>query len=341
MRAAIYRGRGDIAVEDVPEPGAPGEDEVQLRVLRAAVCGTDSAEWDHGPVLAEPPVILGHEFMGVVESVGEGVSGFEVSDRVVSGAGVWCGVCSWCRESRTNLCESYFTLGLHAPGGLAELVNVPSKTLLHVPDDLSDAAAALAQPQAVAMHAVKRSGVQPGDSCVVLGIGGIGAFIVAAARSRGVEDLIAIDIDTERLHTAERLGASRTIDATDLDLETVLRGAAAPEGPRVVIEATGVPRAPAAAFEAVRRGGRVLLVGLQGPREIDLLSLTVREVEVTTTLAHVFAQDLAASLDVLRTTEIVDVVLEKEIPLDALVEEAIVPLAERRAKGKVVVDLTL
>jgi (R,R)-butanediol dehydrogenase / meso-butanediol dehydrogenase / diacetyl reductase len=341
VRAAVYRGRGAIEIEDVPEPSGPAEGEVQLRVLRAAVCGTDSAEWDHGPVLAKPPVILGHEFIGEVASVGSGVADFAVSDRVVSGAGVWCGACEWCLEGRTNLCQSYYTLGLHVNGGLAEYVNVPTKTLLHVPEELTDNGAALAQPQAVAMHAVNRSGVRPGDSCVVIGIGGIGAFIVAAASARGVADLIAVDIDPERLETAERLGASATFNATGRDLETVIREAAGPGGPRVVIEATGASHAPSAAFQGVRRGGRVLLVGLQGaPREVDLLSLNVREVEVTTTLAHVFAQDLAASLDVLRTTAIVDVVLEKVVSLDQLVDEAIAPLAERRAKGKVVVDLT-
>jgi len=295
VRAAVYRGPKDLVIEDVPEPGPPGDDEVQLRVLCAAVCGTDSAEWDHGPILTAPPVILGHEFMGEVMSMGSLVTGFAVSDRVVSGAGVWCGRCQWCLEGRTNLCESYYTLGLQVDGGLAEVVNVPSKTLLRVPDEISNEAAALAQPQAVAMHAVTRSGLAPGEACVVIGVGGIGAFIVAAALSRGVGDLIAIDIDPQRLMTAQRLGATVTIDAMERDLEALIAEATGGRGPHVIIEASGAPHAPAAAFKAVRRGGRVLLVGLQGAaREVDLLSLTVREVEVTTTLAQVFEQDFAA-----------------------------------------------
>lgn len=341
MRAAVYRGRGQLAIEDVARPSDPGPGDVQVKVSRAAVCGTDSAEWDHGPVLARPPVILGHEFMGEIVSIGPEVTGFAVSDRVVSGAGVWCGTCRWCIEGRTNLCESYYTLGLHADGGLAGYVNVPSKTLLQVPDDLTDDAAAIAQPQSVAMHALNRSGVGPEDTCVVIGVGGIGAFIVAAARSRGVQALIAIDIDEERLSTAELLGASMTVNGAGMELEEAIRKAAGPDGPDVIIEATGTSQAPAAAFESVRRGGRVLLVGLQGaPREVDLLSLTVREVEVKTTLAHIFAQDLAASLEVLQKTRISDVVIEKVIRLEHLVEQAIIPLVERTAKGKIVVDTT-
>jgi threonine dehydrogenase-like Zn-dependent dehydrogenase len=330
-----------LAIEDVPRPGDPAENEVQMKVTRAAVCGTDSAEWDHGPVIAVPPVILGHEFTGEIIAVGSSVTGYQLGDRVVTGAGVSDGTCEWCRTGRTNLCGSYYTLGLHVDGGLAEYVNVPAATLMAVPDDLSDDAAALAQPQSVALHAVRRSGVKAGETLAVIGAGGIGAFIISAARSLGVEDLIALDIDVERLVTASKLGASKTVDVSDIDLVEAIRAAGGSEGPQVIIEATGAGHAPAAAFQAVRRGGRVLLVGLHNaPREIDLLSLIVREIDVTTTLAHVLAEDLADSLEVLRTTDVFNIVLDKVIGLDELLDEGIRPLAQRRAKGKIIVDVT-
>jgi (R,R)-butanediol dehydrogenase / meso-butanediol dehydrogenase / diacetyl reductase len=341
MRAAVYRGRGLLSIEEVPRPTDPERDEVQLKVTRAAVCGTDSAEWDHGPVLAVPPVILGHEFTGEIVAVGSDVTRFKAGERVVSGAGVSCGTCEWCLEGRTNLCSSYHTLGLHVDGGLAEYVNVPAATLMAVPDDLSDDAATLAQPQSVAMHSVRRSGVKPGETLAVIGVGGIGAFIISAARAIGVTDLIALDIDAERLQTASKLGASKTVDVSETDLVDAIRGAAGPAGPHVIIEATGAAHAPAAAFQAVRRGGRVLLVGLHNaPREVDLLSLIVREVDVTTTLAHVLAEDLADSLEVLRTTNVFDIVVDKVIGLEELLDQGILPLAQRRAKGKIIVDVT-
>ncbi len=341
MRAAVYRGPGQLAIEDVARPEPPGRNEVQVRVTRAAVCGTDSSEWDHGPLLTRPPVILGHEFTGVVDVIGPSVSAFRHGDRVVAGAGVSCGECEWCRSGRTNLCSSYHTLGLHVDGGLAEYVNAPVSTLIRVPDDVTDDEAALAQPLAVAIHAVRRSGVTPNESCVVIGVGGIGAFVISAAKARGVENLIALDIDEERLETAKRLGASSAFNVSGVDLAEGIRDAAGGDGPHVVIEASGIAQAPAAACEAVRRGGRVLLVGLQGaPREIDLFSLTLREVDVTTTLAHVFADDLPDALEVLRTTDLYKVVVDRTIRLDQLVEGAIRPLAERRARGKIVVDLT-
>ena len=263
VRAAVFRASGDLRIEDAPAPDAPGTGEVTLEVSHAAVCGTDSAEWDHGPVLTVPPVILGHEFAGRVVAVGSGVAGIGVGDRVASGAGISCAECEWCRAGRTNLCSSYHTLGLQVDGGLAELVNAPVSTLLPIPDGVTDAEGALAQPLAVAIHAVKRSGVAPGQRCVVIGVGGIGAFIVAAAASRGVEDVIAVDVDNHRLRTAALLGASQTVDASHGDLADVIRTNTGPDGPDVVIEASGAPSAPAAALASVRRGGRVMLVGLQ------------------------------------------------------------------------------
>ncbi len=342
MRAAVYRGPGDLSIEDVPRPPEPGPGEVQIRVTRAAVCGTDSAEWDHGPLLTRPPVILGHEFTGEVLATGPDVADWTSGDRVVSGAGVSCGRCDWCQVGKTNLCQDYFTLGLHVDGGLAEYVNAPASTLVRVPDDLSDDAAALAQPLAVAMHAVRRSGVKSDEKCVVIGTGGIGAFIVAAVRAAGVTDLVAIDIDDGRLHTATRLGASATVNAMGLDLGDVVAGATAPNGAHVIIEASGAPHAPAAAFRAARRGGRVVLVGLQAaPREVDLFSLTIREVDVIGTLAHVLAEDLSESLEVLRSSNVFEVVAEKTVPLALLLDQAIIPLAERRARGKIIMDVTV
>src|SRR3954468_16585220 len=107
MRAAVFHGPRDVRIDDVPEPQAPAPDEVMLEVLRAAICGTDAAEWDHGPVLCRPGVVLGHEFVGRVVAVGPDVDGVRAGDRVVSGAGISCGHCTWCRAGRTNLCAEY------------------------------------------------------------------------------------------------------------------------------------------------------------------------------------------------------------------------------------------
>ena len=142
MMAAVFHAPGDVRIEPVPEPPPPGPGELLIRVTKAALCGTDSAEWDHGPLLARPPVVLGHEFTGEVVAAGDGTSGFVPGTRVVSGAGVSCGRCEWCAAGRTNLCARYQTLGLHRDGGLAELVLSPAAICRAVPDGLDDTGAA-------------------------------------------------------------------------------------------------------------------------------------------------------------------------------------------------------
>lgn len=338
MRAAVYRGPGDIRVESAPEPDDPGAGEVVIRVGRAAICGTDSSEWAHGPLLARPPVILGHEFVGDVVATGRDVPTLAVGDRVVSGSGISCGQCDWCRAGRTNLCADYRTIGLHVNGGLAEYVGSPAGICLAVPDEVSDDAAAIAQPLAVALHAVRRSGLHAGQSCAVIGVGGIGAFIVAAATAVGAAPLIALDIDEARLRTARELGAAMTIDARARQLDQAILEATGGEGADVVIEASGTAGAPAAATTAVKRGGRVLIVGLQAaPRELDLLLLAVREVELTTTVAHVCDVDLPEALQLLERSNLASVVTDRVIALEDIVSDGIEPLAAGRARGKIVV----
>src|SRR5262245_12389920 len=142
MRAAVFHGRRDVRIEEVADPKRPQPDEVVLEVIRAAICGTDAAEWDRGPMLCRPGVVLGHEFVGRVVDVGSEVADVRVGDRVVSGAGISCGRCTWCLASRTNLCAEYQTLGLQVNGGLAEYVTSPASICRLVPEECDDDAAA-------------------------------------------------------------------------------------------------------------------------------------------------------------------------------------------------------
>jgi (R,R)-butanediol dehydrogenase/meso-butanediol dehydrogenase/diacetyl reductase len=338
MRAAVYHGPRDIRIESVADPVDPPPGEVVIEVGRAAICGTDSSEWAHGPLLARPPVVLGHEFVGRVVAKGSAVEEVAIGARVVCGAGVSCGTCAWCRAGRTNLCAGYSTIGLHRDGGLAQYVSSPATICLTVPDSLPDEAAATAQPLAVALHAVRRSGVGHGEACAVIGVGGIGAFIIAAAAARGASPLIALDIDEQRLATALRLGADVAIDVRGQSIEQAILSETGGDGAQVVIESSGSPHAPVAALAAARRGGRVVLVGLQSaPRELDLFSFTVREVDLVTTLAHVCDVDLPESLSLLASSDIAEVVIDRVIALEDLVEQGIRPLAQGSARGKIVV----
>jgi (R,R)-butanediol dehydrogenase/meso-butanediol dehydrogenase/diacetyl reductase len=339
MRAAVFHGPRDVRIENVPDPSVPAPREVVLEVTRAAICGTDASEWDHGPILCLPGVVLGHEFVGRVVGLGDEVTAFRVGDRVVSGAGISCGRCPWCLSRRTNLCAEYRTLGFQVHGGLAEYVTSPAAICHPVPEACNDDAAAMTQPLAVALHALSRVSQGPGDGVAVIGAGGIGSFIVAgAARRAGEGRVVAIDIDEERLATARALGAGETANATGRDLAELLLELSDGAGFDIVIEASGAPRAPAAAIGGARRGGRVLLVGLHGaPRPIDLTRMILREVDIFTTVAHVCDSDIPAALELLAGSDIATATAGPRIPLDELVEGGLRPLAERRASGKILV----
>jgi (R,R)-butanediol dehydrogenase/meso-butanediol dehydrogenase/diacetyl reductase len=205
---------------------------------------------------------------------------------------------------------------------------------------VDDDAAAMAQPFAVGLHAVARAGVGPHDTVAIVGCGGIGAFIVAGTAARAARGrVVALDLDAGRLATARALGAHEAVDASGRDLAELLLELTDGVGFDVVIEASGAPHAPAGAIAAARRGGRVLLVGLHGaPRELDLTRMTLREVDVLTTVAHVCDSDLPAALELLAAGDIARIVAGPRIPLDALVEDGLRPLAERRATGKILVD---
>src|SRR2546421_9856616 len=156
MKAAVYHGPLDVRVEEVPEPGPLRPDDVLLAPLVGSLCGTDVTEFVAGPKMIplheahavsehRGPVILGHEFVGVVRAVGSAVTGLRVGQRVVPGAGMWCGTCPPCLAGRTNICEHYVLYGIHTHGGLAGRVKVPARMCVTVPEDCGDEAAALAQ----------------------------------------------------------------------------------------------------------------------------------------------------------------------------------------------------
>ena len=339
MRAAVFHGPREVRIENVPDVAGPIRDGVVLEVIRAAICGTDAAEWDHGPVLCRPGVVLGHEFVGRVVETGSEVTALCVGDRIVSGAGISCGHCRWCLGGRTNLCAEYRTLGLQVDGGLAEYVTSPASICRLVPDACDDDAAAMAQPLAVALHALSRVEQGPADAVAVIGAGGIGSFIVAGASHRAAGGrVVAIDIDDARLSSASALGADETANATGRDLSDLLLELTDGIGFDIVIEATGAPEAPDKAIAGARRGGRVLLVGLHGaPRPIHLTQMILREVDIFTTVAHVCDSDIPAALDLLATSDVAAVTAGPRIPLESLVDDGLRPLAERRATGKILV----
>lgn len=345
MRAAVYYGAEDIRVEERPVPQRePGE--ALVRVIRAGICGTDASEWISGPKVfpiqrAHPnsghlgPLIPGHEFVGEVVDV-DSTAGISVGNRVVSGAGIWCGECARCREGRTNLCDDYTTIGLNVHGALAEYVSVPSKTLRTIPSGLSVDHAALAQPLAVGIHAARRSGAKNGDNVVIIGAGAIGSFVLVGLKHLSDVNVIVVDFPGHKLERALRLGADGTLSPSENLMEQVIDAFAGL--PDVVIEASGAPGQLNEALRMARDGGRVLAVGIpKGSPALDIHSMVFREVTLDSTLAHVCGDDLPAALEILEQGILGAELAEEPVGLSML-GASLDALAAGNVDGKVLID---
>jgi (R,R)-butanediol dehydrogenase/meso-butanediol dehydrogenase/diacetyl reductase len=303
MRALRIHGPGDLRVEelDIPQPG-PGE--IVLRITGAGVCGTDATLARLGTAVIPQgqafswPVVLGHEFAGVAVAAGAGVPDESVGIAYACGAGVSCGDCARCRDGRTNLCEAYWTAGVHRDGGLAEFCAIPlaacEPTSVH---GVEGDAAALAQPMAVAEHAVDVGELAGGERALILGAGGIGTFAVWASVSRHAE-VTVYERDPDRLAIAAALGAAETVEA--IEGETVLEQLRE-HGPfDVVYEMTGAEQPLDAAVALARPGGRVVAVGIHGARRpVDLDRVTTQEISLVGTMAHVRGGNLPRALELL------------------------------------------
>jgi (R,R)-butanediol dehydrogenase / meso-butanediol dehydrogenase / diacetyl reductase len=280
MRAAVLYSAGDLRIVERPVP-EPGRGELLLRVETVGICGTDAAEYDHGPSLfpmLEPhpvtghrgPLTPGHELGGRVAALGDGVGGFAIGDLVASSGSTGCGTCDRCLSGRPSRCSEYWAVGLNRDGALAEYCTVPASACRTVDDTiLSPDAAALAQPMSIAVHALRQGRVQSGEPVLVIGAGGVGAFVTYAAATAGCE-VITTDLDPDRLDIARSLGAARTVltgvdDTGPIDAE-------------VVFEMTGSESGLRRALDSVASGGRLVVVGFQHQLvEADFANLTRRE----------------------------------------------------------------
>jgi (R,R)-butanediol dehydrogenase / meso-butanediol dehydrogenase / diacetyl reductase len=354
MKAAVYHGLFDVRIEEVPEPSPLGPDEVLLAPLVGSLCGTDVTEFVAGPKMiplhhAHPvsehrgQVVLGHEFVGIVQAVGEAVTNVCVGQRVVPGAGMWCGTCPPCLAGHTNICERYVLYGIHTHGGLAELVKVPAKMCVAIPAACSNEAAALAQPCAVAIHAISRSGIKFGQSVALFGLGGIGGFLLATllARTQGDLSLIVVDKDERKRDLAERLGASSStfIKADELT-ETAISNLTVDRGVDLAIEASGSPAAIQQALSMVRKGGTLLQTGIPaGLVPLPLGQVVPREVSIITTNGMVCEVDLPLAVALLSQTDLATQITDRIIQLDTLVPDGLEPLARHEVLGKVLVHI--
>ncbi|MBI2302874.1 MAG: zinc-binding dehydrogenase [Armatimonadetes bacterium] len=262
MRAAVLYGAEEVRIEAVPIPSV-GPGEVRVRIGCALTCGTDAKVFRRGyhARMIRPPAVFGHEFAGVVETVGDGVTSCAVGDRVVAANSAPCGDCFYCRVGQPELCEDLLFLN----GAYAEYITVPARiaacNLHRVPAALPLRHAALTEPLACCVKGVEDTGVQAGDTVVVLGLGPIGLMMVSLCAARDAR-VIAVGRRELRLATARALGAEEVLDENALaDLNAAVHALTGGRGADRMIECVGRPEVWQTALELTRRGGVCNLFG--------------------------------------------------------------------------------
>jgi len=283
MKAAVVR-QNDIRVEDVPKPQA-GPGEVIIEVKYCGVCGSDVHRFAAGGF--PDGAILGHEPYGVVAEVGKGVTEWRGGERVVAIAYDPCRQCRWCRQGEYQLCLNKYWIGLGAnPGGFAEYVKARSVMLLHVPDEVTDRAAALTEPLAVALHAVRTAHINLGDTAVVIGAGPIGLLVTQCLRVAGARAIGVVEIAPGRAQLAARLGADKVFTPGSDDWVAEVTRSLAAE-PDVVFECAGAVQTLQDAAELVRPRGKIMLVGVSlEPVPIIPMVWGLKEAELKACIAY-------------------------------------------------------
>ncbi|OFW33132.1 MAG: alcohol dehydrogenase [Acidobacteria bacterium RIFCSPLOWO2_12_FULL_60_22] len=263
MTAAVLYGKEDLKIEQVPIPSLL-PDEVLIRVGSALTCGTDLKVFRQGyhARMIVPPAIFGHELAGVVEEVGEEVRHVRKGMRVVAANSAPCLECRYCRRNQSNLCERL----LFNNGAYAEYIRIPGpivrQNLLEIPDHIPFTDAALVEPLACVLRGLEETGLQAGDTLVLIGMGPVGLMFIRLAKAKGAR-VIAVGKRESQLAAAKRMGADEIVNMAQVDdvVQEVRRRTFQGEGADVAVEAVGTPETWGWAANMVRRGGMVNFFG--------------------------------------------------------------------------------
>ncbi len=281
MNAVMYYAKGDVRYERIPLPCC-GPGELRVKIDACAVCGSDFKTFNNGNPRMKPPIVMGHEFTGLVETVGDGVSGFAIGDRIVMATSISCGECAYCRRGWTNLCIKLDPMGFSYPGGMADFLIVPAAAIrnghvVKVPKGIASEHAALAEPVSCAVNAVENCGIQGGETVVVVGAGPLGILNMYVARKYGAAKLILAQRAGSRFAQAAAFPCDRLVNTSEEDLTAVVRSATEGIGADVVIVAAPEASAQEQSLDLVRKRGSVCLFASL-PAGASMLSLDSRKI---------------------------------------------------------------
>lgn len=310
MRAVRLYGPGDLRVEDMATPDAPAPGWAMLRVRAAGICGSDLHNFRTGQWISRSPSVAGHELTGEVIALGDGVEGMAVGDRVVADSRFWCGECARCRAGRRHLCVSLGFIGEVCDGGFAERVSLPARLLHRVAPEIGYAVAAMAEPLAVALHAVRRL-PKPDGAVLVAGCGPIGGLVALLLSKTGRSKVLVVDRNEARASLVARLTGATVVD---LDHASVAAAAGAPL--LAAVEATGSTTVLGKVLDLLEPGGAIAMVGIfHGRLDIDPNLLIEREIALLG--SHAFADELPEAVSMLGVLSAeLTAMIDRQIGLD-------------------------
>ena len=263
-----------------------GRGEVLVRVEACGICGSDVHGFDGSTGRRIPPIVMGHEAAGTVETVGEGATKYKKGDRVTFDSTIYCGECQYCKRGQINLCDNREVIGVSCGdyrrhGAFAEYVVVPERIMYPLPMDFSFEAAAMLEAVSVALHGVKVSQVTGGETALVIGAGMIGLLTLQAARAAGCKRVFITDVDETRLKLARQVGADETLHCSGAELVAEVMRLTGGNGVDITLEAVGRNETVAAAIDCTRKGGTVTLIGNIMPEvTLPLQKVVVRQLRL-------------------------------------------------------------
>ena len=329
MRAAVWHGYKDVRIEEKPIP-QPGLGQVRIRVDWAGICGTDRHEYEgpnfipverpHRLTGRTAPLIIGHEFAGVIDALGEKVSGWNVGDRVTANGSLTCGKCEACRTGRYNICQKLGFLGVGDDGAFADYVVVEAARLFAIPENVSQRDAAVAEPLACGIHATNLLGDIKGKDVVVIGPGIIGLSAFFGAKYAGAGRILVAGIGDYRKELIESYGGVY-VDSSKIDLEQYVMEWSEGNLADIVYECIGAAATLDQSIRISKPGGKIMVMGVFGKKPVvDMNTLQEAERVIYTSQAHV--DEIATALQYLSEGKIrADELITRQVTLDTLVED--------------------
>lgn len=281
MKAVQVVKPEDMRIIEVEKPVIDEEKNVLIKMKAAGICGSDRGILHGHNAAATYPRIIGHEIVGVVEEIGEGVTKVKVGDRVIIDQVTNCGECYACKKGRPNVCGNLKVKGVHIDGGYREWLTCNEKDCYLLPDDLADKDCVMIEPTTIAVQACSRAELEEIDDLLIIGAGALGSSLIKIAKLYNPKKIIVSDIDDLKLEDALKNGATHVINSRKEDLETAVRAITDGYGPTVTIDAACVKGSLLSALQVTGNAGRVITMGFSvNPEEVNNFVITSKELDV-------------------------------------------------------------